>query len=182
MGCRTRDRQGLESEADVTAECLPVTFDVARTWGQAHLIGAGALTIHVGLADGTDHIRLEARGQNRSGDLADNAGNTGGVDTHERIDPDGPEVRKTALDLLALRDAIAAEDTDGVTPPALISQDAGAYVCNAILYHSLGCSPDGRVVFIHVPMVDEVRAALIGTVIARAIRTAWLDSNPPLRA
>ena len=38
--------------------------------------------------------------------------------------------------------------------PAFVSRDAGGYLCNATLYHSLGCARDApgrRVGFIHIP-------------------------------
>jgi pyroglutamyl-peptidase len=42
----------------------------------------------------------------------------------------------------------------GLGIPAFVSRDAGGYLCNATLYHSLGCARDApgrRVGFIHIP-------------------------------
>ena len=67
----------------------------------------------------------------------------------ERLRADGAEHLKASL---PVQHIVARLRARGI--PAFVSRDAGGYLCNATLYHSLGCARDApgrRVGFIHIP-------------------------------
>lgn len=72
------------------------------------------------------------------------------------IVPDGPAAYFSTLPIKAMRDAIRATGL-----PSEISDTAGTYVCNHLMYSVLhraaGCTPDVRAGFIHLPMWDAER-------------------------
>ena len=60
--------------------------------------------------------------------------------------------RSTCKASLPVQHIVARLRARGI--PAFVSRDAGGYLCNATLYHSLGCArevPGRRVGFIHIP-------------------------------
>ena len=70
--------------------------------------------------------------------------------------PPGVAVREGGPEFMAatlpVRHIVARLRRRGI--PAFVSRDAGGYLCNATLYHSLGCArerPGCRVGFIHIP-------------------------------
>ena len=50
---------------------------------------------------------------------------------------------------------------------AALSDDAGGYVCNALLYASLRL--DGEACFVHVPMLDDAGAVATGQRLGGAV-------------
>ena len=61
-----------------------------------------------------------------------------------RIEKDGPEMRKTGIDVDALGKAL----------PFALSEDPGRYLCNYIYYKALG-KTKGKALFIHLPPLSE---------------------------
>ncbi len=102
------------------------------------------LVLHFGVASETRSIRLETRAENVCRASADAAGM---LPKAESLYPDGPAKRLVTLDISALAEALEAGGW-----PCSISNDAGGYLCNAVLYESLA-SADGRgaVGFVHIP-------------------------------
>ncbi|MBO4384859.1 MAG: pyroglutamyl-peptidase I [Clostridia bacterium] len=129
---------------------LPVEF------GRAAMIACSeydalspAAVIMLGQAGGRSAITPEAVGRNlMNARIPDNAGFS---PVNEAVIPGGAEELSSTLPLDAIVSAIRGEGL-----AAEISRDAGAYVCNSLLYsmlaHVSGSVPAG---FIHVPFIRE---------------------------
>jgi pyroglutamyl-peptidase len=137
---------------EVIARCRP---EVVISFGQ----GREALALEevaYNLQDGGDHAR--GRPDNR-----------GVIRAGARIDPAAPDERAARLPLGAIEAALAAL---GEAPRR--SRDPGRYVCNDVLFASLGTAAP-RAGFIHLPRMTafdaEVRARL-GRIAAAAVQAA----------
>lgn len=129
---------------------LPVVFGRAAelTVEKAINIGADAI-ICVGQAGGRDKITPEKQAFNlRQARIPDNAG---AKPENERICPFGCDVETSTVNVEKMAEAILAVGT-----PSAVSEDAGRYVCNDLLYSVLHrFSADAKkCVFIHVPYFD----------------------------
>ena len=112
-------------------------------------IGADVI-ICVGQAGGRDAVTPERIGVNiRDARIPDNAGV---LCRGERIVPEGPAAYFSTLPVEAMSQAIR----DGEIPSA-VSNTAGCYVCNDVLYTLLNryAGTPVRVGFIHVPYLPE---------------------------
>lgn len=106
--------------------------------------------ISVGQAGGRDAVTPERIAVNiRAARIADNEGKQLDGD---RIEPDGPAAYFSTLPVEAMRDAIRA-----VQIPAAVSNTAGTFVCNDVLYSMLHhhAGTDVRCGFIHVPYLPQ---------------------------
>lgn len=128
---------------------IPTVYGKAASMviAQAQVLPADAI-ICVGLAAGRDAVTPERIAVNiRDARIADNEGTLcSGI----RIDPDGPAAYFSTLPVERMAQAIR---NAGI--PAAVSNTAGTYVCNDVLYtllHRLGSIPVG---FIHVPNIPE---------------------------
>lgn len=150
------------------ARLVEVTFAAAARVGGRPL--ATDLVVALGIAPYAD-VRVECVAWNRTSGESDVAGvaPTG-------LDARGPEVRESAVGRSAFADALR----DACPLPVRRSEDAGAYVCNALLYHLLGTTEAGGppAVFVHVPQVDAAQAVDIGVAVAAAAR-AWIVRGAP---
>ena len=104
----------------------------------------------LGQAGGRSSLTLERIAINlRDCSMADNAGKTA---QEEPVLPDGPAAYFSTLPIKAMVSAIQAA---GI--PAAVSNTAGTFVCNSLLYEVLqGCSqiaPGTKVGFLHVPFL-----------------------------
>ncbi len=108
--------------------------------------------ISMGEAAGYDAMHLERFGHNlRDYRIPDNAG----VQIRdEPIEPDGPSAYDARLPLRAIEAAITQ-----IGIPAQVTRDAGAFLCNQVLYtllhHAATRRPDLLAGFIHVPLLTE---------------------------
>ena len=106
--------------------------------------------ISVGQAGGRDAVTPERIAVNiRAARIADNDGKQLDGD---RIEPDGPAAYFSTLPVEAMRDAIR-----GANIPSAVSNTAGSFVCNDVLYSMLHhyAGTDVRCGFIHVPYLPE---------------------------
>lgn len=106
--------------------------------------------ISVGQAGGRDAVTPERIAVNiRSARIADNEGT---LLDGDRIDPDGPAAYFSTLPVEAMRDAIRAANI-----PAAVSNTAGTFVCNDVLYSLLHryAGTGVRCGFIHVPYLPQ---------------------------
>lgn len=116
-----------------------------RVIREAERIGADAV-LCLGVAGGRDAVTPERVGINiRSARIADNAGNR---PVEQPIVPGGPDGLFSTLPVAEMTRAIADAGC-----PAAISNTAGTYVCNDVLYTLLHRyrGTEVRVGFIHVP-------------------------------
>ena len=130
--------------------------DILKTaWGAAperaaHLIATHqpVLALHFGVAREADGFRIERTAQNLCRIAADV---TGCLPTAAQLDCAGPDARTSGIDA-----AVLALRLEALGYPVSISDDAGAYLCNAVLYHSLAAAEalairPCRSGFIHIP-------------------------------
>ena len=106
--------------------------------------------ICVGQAGGRDAVTPERIAVNiRAARIPDNGGILLGG---ERIAPEGPAAYFSTLPVEAMRDAIRA-----VSIPSAVSNSAGTFVCNDVMYSALHrfAGTDVRCGFIHVPYMPE---------------------------
>ncbi len=103
------------------------------------------IVVHFGLANEIDAIHLECFGRNRVDPSKPDA--CGHAPSSPFLVEDGPATLASTFPAGAILAALAQADI-----PAALSDDAGAYVCNATLYRSLHAAPPTRRAgFVHVP-------------------------------
>jgi pyroglutamyl-peptidase len=151
-------RPASERQIELVTEILPCAFGAAGE-RLAELIREHRpnAVVSVGLAASASAIRLERLAIN----LNDSArpDNRGDLATGRRIAPDGPIGYWSTLPLDDMLHALKERDI-----PAIISNHAGAYVCNHVFYSArreierLGA--DNRAGFVHVPLLPVQAASL----------------------
>ena len=150
-------RASAGPDADLVTAILPCAFGAA---GEriVSLIREHApdAVVSVGLAASASAIRLERHALNLNDSIRPDNG--GDLATGRPIDPSGPIGYWSTLPLDAMLAALKAE---GI--PAIVSNHAGAYVCNHVFYtvrHEIarrGLAT--RCGFIHVPLMAEQASA-----------------------
>lgn len=139
-----------------------------------------ALALHFGVASGTEGIRLETEARNFCRTSIDAAG---ALPPAPVLSADGPMQRHATIDISAIADALREGGW-----PVSISQDAGGYLCNAVLYYSLASAESRdvcQVGFVHIPAdlsntaldAAALTAAAI-TIIEVALGSDALRANP----
>lgn len=136
----------LPADYEVTTRVYPVEFSAARPLLEADLLQNFELAIHLGQAQNTARIRLEAVGLN--------VGTVPGRPESDMFGlvANGPAAYQSVLPLTRWAEKLRQE---GI--PAYVSYHAGTYLCNATLYwahHFLALNPQltTPVCFIHVPL------------------------------
>lgn len=101
-----------------------------------------------GIAARTKQPRLERRGENRTRPLSVDASGT--RPKSRKLDETAPLIRNVRVALEPLRLVIQQQ---GFKPT--LSNNAGAYLCNAVLFTALGEKPDAPCIFVHVPKLSR---------------------------
>ena len=101
-----------------------------------------------GIAARSKQPRLEKRGENRTRPLSVDA--SGQRPSSRTLDERAPLMRTVRVPLEPLRLAIARQ---GFRPT--LSNNAGAYLCNAVLFTALGERPQAPSIFVHVPKLSR---------------------------
>ena len=129
---------------DVTARVLPTAWEEGPRVLQATIIEiAPAIAIHFGVSRKATGFEIETRARNIAASVPDVNGR---VRPRGPLDPAcGPE-RAATLPAQAIVDRLR-----GIGIPALPSRDAGDYICNAALWHSLTTGSGARTLFVHIP-------------------------------
>jgi pyroglutamyl-peptidase len=140
--------------AELVIELLPVTFAGASA-SMRELIEHHNpdLVIGVGLADGRAAITPERVAINlEDARIPDNAGDQ---PEDRAVDPDGPVVYISGL---PVKEIAAAIREAGI--PSQVSDTAGTYVCNSLMYSTMRAVEGTDVIagFIHVPCSPELAA------------------------
>ncbi|QAY70894.1 pyroglutamyl-peptidase I [Xylanimonas protaetiae] len=162
-----------DDDAALVPLLLPVTFDgAAAALTRAVADHRPDVVVAVGLASGTTAVRLERVAVNVvDARIPDNAG-------AQPVDVPVVDGGPTAyLSTLPLKGALAALGAAGV--PAVVSNTAGTYVCNAAFY-ALRHATEGtgaRAGFVHVPALgdlaaDRSDAAALADALRVVVRTA----------
>jgi len=106
-----------------------------------------ALALHFGVAQEAQGFRIERHAANACLSKADAVAK---FPTSPRLDENGPPLRAATIDAPGI-----AANLSRLGFPAAVSDDAGGYLCNAVLYHSLAAAADRdhacRTGFIHIP-------------------------------
>lgn len=106
-----------------------------------------AVALHFGVANGTEGFRIETRGQNACRMTIDAAGR---MPPAAHLIPDAPAQYECRLPLDKIINRLTA-----LNLPVAKSDDAGGYLCNSVLYHTLHTQqqPDEPFLagFIHIP-------------------------------
>ncbi|HVP37585.1 MAG TPA: pyroglutamyl-peptidase I [Candidatus Saccharimonadales bacterium] len=132
---------------------LPVVYGEApRRLVERIAVALPAAVVSFGVATGSDDIRLERIGINwDESRVPDGAGDAPGG---RRIEPEGPDGLFATLPLPRLLASL-----DGHVLPARISNTAGTYLCNHLLYRTLlGLRAAGLAIpagFVHIPPAGE---------------------------
>jgi pyroglutamyl-peptidase len=107
--------------------------------------GKHELVLMLGVAEGTSEIRVERFGRNvDDARIAD----VDGAEPHGAI-ADGPDVLPVSIDVNAVLHALLRAEI-----PAVVSESAGSYVCNHVLYATLAAVEVPRIGFLHVPPLE----------------------------
>ena len=124
---------------------LPTEWEQApRLVAELHEVHRPILALHFGVASASRSIRLESEAANACRNAPDASG---ALPVCSRLLPDGPAVRASTL---PVSDIVAGLNAKGYH--SSVSNDAGGYICNAVLYHSLGEASEGcQAGFVHVP-------------------------------
>ncbi|WP_291157996.1 pyroglutamyl-peptidase I [Hyphomicrobium sp.] len=130
-----------------TVAVLPTEWNRApRLIANLHERHRPLLALHFGVAAGAKTIRLETEAANVCRAASDAAG---AHPAAAQLAEDGPAVRRSSIAAPSIAAALNAKGY-----PSSISNDAGGYLCNAVLYHSLAAAEargDCRVGFVHIP-------------------------------
>ncbi|ATG00299.1 pyrrolidone-carboxylate peptidase [Lelliottia amnigena] len=143
----------------VVTRQLPCVFGVSLTVLNAAIDELNpAVVIAVGQAGGRVDITVERVGINV--DDARIPDNRGQQPIDVAIVPDGPAAWFSSLPIKAM---VAAMREKGI--PASVSQTAGTFVCNHVMYgvlHKIGENAEMKGGFIHIPYLPEQAAAHAG--------------------
>jgi pyroglutamyl-peptidase len=147
---------------------LPVDFDAVAQWKRPDVSAEPHALLHIGLAAGRSCVSVETIARNRRGEGA------------ERSDVEGNHTCLSAAEPSVLRIASAFDSWIETLPSHLLlpverSVDAGDYVCNATLFHSLcvaRATPGLYTAFLHVPMLTVEQAEALGRGCAAAL-SVW---------
>lgn len=150
---------------------------LAVRWGEpekrlSSLISELNPVLAIGLGEGSkDHIELEQRAVNTAA----------GMDEHEQeapaaLDSNGPPERRSLLRLPVPDDSWACK--------VALSENAGVYLCNNLLYHGLGVLPT-CFGFVHLPIQgdepsEEYAAKLVPPLRALIAANLPLDQREPV--
>jgi pyroglutamyl-peptidase len=129
-------------------KALVMRTDYKRSWPTLRRVYRNFdphVVVHFGLNGKAKAIHIETIGINRIDATKPDA--SGSAPRTGRVRRAGPEKLQATLESESILAAL-----EGIRIPAQLSENAGAYVCNATLYRSLHAAPVGRKVgFIHVP-------------------------------
>jgi pyroglutamyl-peptidase len=141
---------GEPAEAFGASAFRAVALRTEYLWSWAELQRLSAefapdVVVHFGLSERIEALHLERVGRNAVDPKKPDA--CGHAPPSRRLAEDGPDILSSTFPAEAI---LAALKVAGF--PAALSDDAGAYVCNATLYRSLHAAPPTRRVgFVHVP-------------------------------
>lgn len=135
-------------EFHIQAAILPTEWRAgpARA-GELLAAAKPAIALHFGVSRQASGFTIETRGLNVARPAADAAGR---LPPSERLKPEGPEALHSSFPARLIVERLRQRSL-----PAVLSDDAGGYLCNAVLYHSLYRARQAdwpiRCGFVHLP-------------------------------
>ena len=151
---KDKGREGKREDEKVKIEArqLPVAFDEARKKALEFFNQVNPdIVLHLGEAGGRTHISVERIAVNC--DEASIKDNKGQKRDGQPIEPDGEDGLFTTIPVKRI---VKALKKAGI--PAVVSNSAGTYLCNHVLYGTLHHTKDNhqvKVGFIHLPYLPE---------------------------
>jgi pyroglutamyl-peptidase len=149
--------QQWDSPHDLVTARIPVVFaEAGAMMGLLIALHEPDVVVSTGLANGRSAITPERIAVNiEDARIADNAGDQ---PSDRPIDPAGPTALWSGLPIKAI-----VRELDAAGIPSRISDSAGTYVCNSLMYHLMGAVNGTAIAagFVHVPCSPEL-AALSG--------------------
>lgn len=151
---------------DVVSSVLPTEWLAApERLAALHGRHAPTVALHFGVASRARGLEIERRAVNRCGEQPDAAGL---LPPARRVVASAPAALPTTLPVEAILARLAA-----LGIPASASDDAGSYLCNAVLYHStchVAAGNCGMAGFVHIPTrLPNVRSAAAPLTLAEAV-------------
>lgn len=132
------------TDAVVTGVILPTEWRAGLEHARAAIDEIGPdVVLHFGVSDRAHGFVLETQARNCRDDMPDACGARPASD---QVADTGPAVLPVGVPVARLAEALHIEGL-----PAQSSDDAGAYLCNAVLYQTLWRWPRLRAGFIHLP-------------------------------
>jgi pyroglutamyl-peptidase len=164
---------------------LPVVWGAPWPVLGASVKGAGRVLL-VGLGEGSDRFNVETVAYNERGKIHDEEKNLPAV---SKVQADGPNVRRLAGPAAALAEKLSHRGF-----PAQVSENAGRFLCNEMLYDLLRLQEQDPqvegVFFIHVPVLnrkfsrdgkmvtmDREQCAAFGLALAQSLRELYPLAN-----
>ncbi|MBV5263227.1 hypothetical protein [Pinisolibacter aquiterrae] len=145
---RLAARADLAARIEIVGRVLPVTWDAIAGFETILVETDPDAVLLLGLARRASVVRVEARARNR---ILTAVVDAAGRHPHARLDGEDMPFRPARAPIRAMTAAIAA-----LGLPAAVSGDAGAYLCNALLWRALGARPARPTAFVHLPPTREV--------------------------
>jgi pyroglutamyl-peptidase len=134
------------SDAAIHAALLPTEWDRGPARAARWIARLKpSIVLHFGVSSEAAGFVIERRAVNACVEYADGAGLFPALTV---LDPDGPKRRMATLPVRLIVTRLRA-----LGLPATASDDAGMYLCNAVLYGSLGSASDLPLIagFVHLP-------------------------------
>jgi pyroglutamyl-peptidase len=161
-----------------TAAILPTEWArVPPLISGLHARHAPALVLHFGVAAGGQSFRLETEARNFCRRAADAAG---ALPRSTTLADDGVETRPVTIAASSIAAGLRAKGYF-----VSLSNDAGGYLCNAVLYHSLALAEaNGNqcdVGFVHIPADLSKPPLILAEAIAGALEIVKFALGPPRR-
>ena len=140
---------------------LPVSYSYCSSWSEEHISESTSLVIHFGVSVKSRAIQLERIGRRVVGSSLDVDGKC-----YHRKTVDGElDSIQTALDLHLLQQELLEKGY-----LCEVSDNAGDYLCNFILFNSLKIAPE-KSLFVHVPPEEELSAEELKSFTLELIRS-----------
>ncbi len=132
----------------IAAHILPTEWSTGlRVVDALYADLAPEIALHFGVSGRATGFEIETRGRNRCNQTQDAAGQ---MPSLARLSPTGPEFLPSPLPAAHIVERLRRH---GI--PAMVSRDAGGYLCNALLYRTLEIARYSvvppRVGFVHLP-------------------------------
>jgi pyroglutamyl-peptidase len=162
----------------IVSSILPTEWDRApRLLASLHKHHAPVLALHFGVAMGARGFRLETEARNHRRASPDASGS---LPASTSLSHEGAAVRAVTI---AARSIAAKLESKGY--PVSLSDDAGSYLCNAVLYQSLALAKENggtcRVGFVHIPVDLSKPPLTLPVAVAGAFEIVKFALEPPLR-
>lgn len=138
-GVEINPSERLARESGLAHRILPVSFRAVDQFIEEEAADPPDILLMLGVAGGSERIRLECVARNFVGSYPDVDGRVFGPGP---IDPTGPA---------ALSGTLWTPELDSMSPNLESSVDAGDYLCNYVYYRALQDLPMAWVGFMHVP-------------------------------